>query len=86
MAEQKYSKWTVEGDKKTRWMCGCFQTADNFFKFCERHEQTLQKAIRAQVDELDMTIVVDDDPRAGQGTLEDQDGDERRDEHDGNRV
>ena len=27
MDEQKYSKWTVEGDKKTRWICGCFQTA-----------------------------------------------------------
>ena len=59
MSENKYSKWTVEGDKKTKWICGCFQTADNYFKFCEKHNPTLQKAIQAQIDELDMTLIVE---------------------------
>ena len=58
MEENKYSKWTVEGDKKTKWICGCFQTVDNYFKFCARHSNTLKKAIQSQIDELDMTIVV----------------------------
>ncbi len=56
---KKYSKGTIEGDKKTEWICGCFQTADDYFKFCSKHSQTLQKAIRAQVDELDMTLSID---------------------------
>ncbi len=60
MTEHKYSKWTVEGDKKTKWICGCFQTADDYFKFCEIHDNTLKKAIQAQVDELDMTIVIEE--------------------------
>ena len=60
MSERKYSKWTVEGEKKTKWICGCFQTADDYFKFCEKHNPTLQKAIQAQVDELDMTQVVEE--------------------------
>jgi len=59
MSENKYSKWTVEGDKKTKWICRCFQTADNYFKFCEKHNSTLQKAIQAQIDELDMTLIVE---------------------------
>jgi hypothetical protein len=60
MVEHKYSSWTVEGDKKTQWICGCFQTADDYFKFCERHNDTLKKAIQAQVDELDMTLIVEE--------------------------
>ena len=56
---KKYSKGTIEGDKKTEWICGCFQTADDYFKFCNKHNLTLQKAIRAQVDELDMTLSID---------------------------
>jgi hypothetical protein len=60
MVEQKYSKWTVEGDKKIKWICGCFQTADDYFKFCDKHNGTLIKAINAQVDELDMTLIVED--------------------------
>ena len=59
MAEHKYSKWTVEGDKKTKWICGCFQTADDFFKFCDKHNETLKKAIQAQIDELDLTLVLE---------------------------
>jgi len=55
-----YSRHTVEGDKKTKWICGCFQTVDDYFKFCEKHNNTLNKAIKAQIDELDMTIVVKD--------------------------
>ena len=54
---EKYSKKSIEGDKKTEWICGCFQTVDNYFKFCNAHKQTLQKAIQAQIDELDMTRI-----------------------------
>ena len=60
MSDTKYSKWTVEGDKKTKWICGCFQTADNYFKFCNAHNNALKKAIQAQIDELDMTLIVED--------------------------
>ena len=60
MSEHKYSKWTVEGEKKTKWICGCFQTADDYFKFCNTHNETLKKAIQAQVDELDMTLIIDE--------------------------
>ena len=60
MSEHKYSKWTVEGDKKTKWICGCFLTVDGYFKFCDTHNETLKKAIQAQVDELDMTLLVED--------------------------
>ena len=58
--DEKYSKVTIEGDKKTEWICGCFQTADNYFKFCNSHNQTLQKAIQAQIDELDMTQIIEE--------------------------
>jgi len=60
MKEYPYSKLTVEGDKKTRWICGCFETIDNFFKFCPDHDNTLKKAIEAQIDELDMTMIVEE--------------------------
>ena len=60
MHEHKYSRWTVEGDKQTKWICGCFQTSDDYFKFCEKHDGTLKKAIQAQIDELDMTLVIED--------------------------
>ena len=60
MGEPKYAKWTIEGDKKTKWICGCFQTVDDYFKFCEKHNGTLKKAIQAQVDELDMTRIVEE--------------------------
>ncbi len=55
-----YARHTIEGDKKTKWICGCFQTEDGFFKFCSRHEGTLNRAIKAQVDELDMTMEIKD--------------------------
>ncbi len=58
MDEHKYSRLTVEGDKKTEWICGCFQTVDDYFRFCEKHNPTLKKAIQAQIDELDMTLVI----------------------------
>ncbi len=60
MTEHKYSKWTVEGDKKTKWICGCFLTADDYFKFCKNHNDILKKAIQTQIDELDMTLVIED--------------------------
>jgi len=60
MSEQKYSKLTVEGSKKTEWICGCFLTVDNYFKFCNTHNTTLKKAIQSQIDELDMTLFVED--------------------------
>ena len=36
---------------------GCFETKDGFFKFCDKHEDTLRKAVVAQIDELDMTRI-----------------------------
>ncbi len=55
-----YARLSIEGDKKTKWICGCFETVDGFFKFCSKHQFTLKKAIESQIDELDMTIVVDE--------------------------
>ena len=60
MDKQKYAKWTVEGDKKTEWNCGCHQTADNYFKFCNTHNEILQKAIQDKIDNLDMTLVIEE--------------------------
>lgn len=60
MKDTKYSKLTVHGDKKTRWICGCFLTVDDYFKFCDMHNTALKKAIQSQVDELDMTLLVED--------------------------
>jgi len=55
-----YNKLTVEGEIQTRWICGCFETVDGFFKFCSEHHEAIRKTIEAQIDELDMTLVVDD--------------------------
>ena len=55
-----YRKLTVEGEKKTQWICGCFETVDGFFKFCNDHEDAMRKTIEAQIDELDMTMVVNE--------------------------
>ena len=55
-----YRKLTVEGEKKTQWICGCFETVDGFFKFCNEHSNNIRKTIEAQIDELDMTMVVDE--------------------------
>lgn len=63
MEKPPYARLTVEGDKKTKWLCGCFQTVDGFFKFCEQHNDPLEKAIKAQIDELDMTLLPEDLPR-----------------------
>ena len=59
-SQGQYNKLTVEGDKKTQWICGCFETVDGFFKFCSQHTETIKKTIEAQIDELDMTIVIDE--------------------------
>lgn len=55
-----YRKLTVEGEKKTQWICGCFETVDGFFKFCNEHNDVIKKTIEAQIDELDMTMVIDE--------------------------
>ena len=55
-----YARLSIEGDKNTKWICGCFETVDGFFKFCSNHQSTLKKAIESQIDELDMTIVLDE--------------------------
>lgn len=55
-----YNRLTIEGDVQTRWVCGCFETVDGFFKFCKEHSETMKKTIEAQIDALDMTIVVDE--------------------------
>jgi len=57
MLEKKYYRSTIEGEKKTQWICGCFETKDGFFKFCDKHKDTLCRAVVAQIDELDMTRV-----------------------------
>ena len=57
MLEKKYYRSTIEGEKNIQWICGCFETKDGFFKFCDKHKDTLCKAVVAQIDELDMTRV-----------------------------
>ena len=57
MLEKKYYRSTIEGEKGIRWICGCFETKDGFFKFCDKHKDTLCRAVVAQIDELDMTRV-----------------------------
>lgn len=56
----QYSKLTVEGDKKTRWICGCFETTDGYFKFCDKHDESMTEAIKSHIDNLDMTMIVDE--------------------------
>lgn len=60
MDRHRYARLTIEGDRKTGWMCGCFLTEDDYFKFCPRHNEYLKRAVLAQIDELDMTVVVDE--------------------------
>lgn len=60
MTKNAYSKLTVEGDVQTKWICGCFETVDGFFKFCQEHSEAMKKTIEAQIDEMDMTLVVDE--------------------------
>ncbi len=55
-----YNRLTVEGETQTQWICGCFETVDGFFKFCSEHNNAMRKTIEAQIDELDMTLVVDE--------------------------
>jgi len=57
MLEKKYYRSTIEGEKGIQWICGCFETKDGFFKFCDKHKDTLSKAVVAQIDELDMTRI-----------------------------
>ncbi len=63
----KYNKLTVEGDIQTRWICGCFVTVDGFFKFCPEHNNAIRKTIEAQIDELDMTLTIED-KKSGRST------------------
>ena len=56
----KNRKLTVEGEIATKWICGCFETADGFFKFCKNHSEPMKRTIEAQIDELDMTLMVDE--------------------------
>jgi hypothetical protein len=58
MVEQiKYRRLSIEGDVQTRWICGCFETVDGFFKFCPQHKDIMRTTIEAQIDRLDMTTV-----------------------------
>ena len=69
MDRHRYARLTIEGDRKTGWMCGCFLTEDDYFKFCPRHNEYLKRAVLAQIDELDMTVVVDEgDGGDGEGS------------------
>ena len=65
MDRHRYARLTIEGDKKTEWMCGCLLTEDDYFKFCPRHNEYLKRAVLAQIDELDMTVVVAEGAGAG---------------------
>lgn len=56
--EVKYHKLTVEGEKKTLWICGCFETVDGYFWFCTEHKDSLSKAIEEQIDQLDMKRII----------------------------
>ena len=67
MDRHRYARLTIEGDKKTEWMCGCLLTEDDYFKFCPRHNEYLKRAVLAQIDELDMTVVVAEGAGAGAG-------------------
>ena len=58
MENHPYARLTVEGDKKTEWICGCFITTDDYFKFCDKHRDSLKRAVESQIDELDMTMVI----------------------------
>lgn len=64
MDRRAYARLTIEGDKETVWLCGCFLTEDGYFKFCLRHNESLKKAVLAQIDELDMTAAAVADGRA----------------------
>jgi len=56
----KYSRLSIEGDIQTRWICGCFETVDAFFKFCPQHKETMKQTIELQIDKLDMTTIVEE--------------------------
>lgn len=58
--KSKYNSLTIEGDIQTRWICGCFETVDGFFKFCSQHSDTMRNTIELQIDKLDMTTVVEE--------------------------
>ncbi len=55
-----YNRLTVEGDMQTRWICGCFETMDGFFKFCPQHSELMKQTIVSQLDKLDMTTIVEE--------------------------
>jgi len=55
-----YNRLTVEGDMQTRWICGCFETVDGFFKFCPQHSELMKQTIVSQIDKLDMTTIVEE--------------------------
>jgi hypothetical protein len=58
--KSEYNRLTVEGDIQTKWICGCFETVDGFFKFCSQHNETMRHTIESQIDKLDMTTVVEE--------------------------
>lgn len=60
MVKKTYNKLTVEGEIQTEWICGCFETVDGFFKFCNKHNDAMKRTIETQIDELDMTLTVDE--------------------------
>jgi len=55
-----YNRRTVEGDIQTKWICGCFETVDGFFKFCSKHNESMKQTIIAQIDKMDMTTIVEE--------------------------
>ncbi len=55
-----YNRLTVEGDMQTKWICGCFETVDGFFKFCPQHSELMKQTIVSKIDKLDMTTIVEE--------------------------
>jgi hypothetical protein len=58
--KSNYNRLTIEGDMQTKWICGCFETVDGFFKFCSQHNEAMKHTIESQIDKLDMTTVVEE--------------------------
>ena len=58
--KSRYNRLTIEGDMQTKWICGCFETVDGFFKFCSQHSEAMKQTIESQIDKLDMTTVVEE--------------------------
>ena len=58
MSEKNYYRSTIEGEKSTQWICGCFETKDGFFKFCDKHKDTAGPALNTVIKLLSTVSIV----------------------------